>query len=331
MKTLAAVIAGTLAAGASALVISWAILSHPALPASPSNRFPILSRFELPRDYGYFIGDEIPLTLVIETTSDVILNLVNLPQPGDKHGLFEIRDLTITSASPRRGHTVYRAAYILQYFGATPLRAQFERLEVLYALPNDRVGPDNTYAYKSLFTQPVTINLARISPLQTTPAINIKGPLSDRRSGLIWTGFTAGGLLLLTAVCGWLWEWRRHCLHQRAQQSTPPSAVDTALQALRQHGFARPLDEPVVPVALRLSQIIRKYLQDAFALPAFALTTTELASCLDHQPLVQELLYILTRCDTLKYQQSGGSPAEERQLWWEALALFEKLHRADSS
>jgi hypothetical protein len=311
----------------------FVILRAESAPTTASDRFPILSRFELPRSYGYFIGDEIPLTLVIETTGGVVLDLVNLPQKGEKHGLFEVRDLNITSTSPSHDRQVYRAAYTLQYFGITPLTAQFEGMEILYALPDERFGPKNTYTYKSLFTQPVAINLSRIGPFRSTQPIDIKGPLDDKRAGLVCASFTVGTVLLLITLSGWVMQWRRRRQQQqRTSIHTMPSAAEITLRALRQEAAAlHPVDPPTFAVGPRLTHIIREYLQAAFTVPAFALTTAELEGHLKDQPFCQELLYVLERCDTLKHQFPTGSEAEERQLWGEVMTLFEKLHQADAT
>ncbi len=62
-----------------------------------AKRFPIVTRLEMERAYGFFIGDEIPLTLEIEIESGVVLDLVNLPREGEQHGAFEVRRFHLTS------------------------------------------------------------------------------------------------------------------------------------------------------------------------------------------------------------------------------------------
>jgi hypothetical protein len=310
-----------------ALITSSHVASTPA-----TDQFPIVSRFEMPRDYGYFIGDEIPLSLVIETHGDVVLNLINLPQKGDKHGPFEIRDLTITSVALSETHTVYRASYILQYFGATPFTAPFDGLEILYALASERHSPEHTYTYKSLLTQPTTINVSRIGPFYPTHALDLKGPLHNHRDGLILASFLLGVALLLAACGSGLVQWRRYRARYHASLAQRVSPLEQAMATLRQEGRAlQPVDALALPVVTRFSQIVRQYLQHAYGVSAFTSTCAELAVLLHDRVLGPELVFILERCDAFKYDPYTNSPGEERQLWWETITLFEKLQEVQLS
>lgn len=314
--------------------VNQAVLSAPAPAPTPTpapERFPILPRVELARDYGYFIGDVIPLTLVIETTDDVVLDLVNLPHKGETHGVFEVRDLTMTSASMANGQMVYKADYRLQYFGPTPLTTPFKPLEILYALPEHRSAATGTYTYKSLFTQPVPINLARVGPHRQTGALALKGPVEDRRTGMIHAGFGLGALFLLAALGGCTWEWHKRRQRHRTVETAPAAVASTTLQVLCHEGERfRPIDVPTVPASVRLSQLIRHYVQQEYGALALMLTTTELQDLLQGKSCGPELYDLLVRCDALKYQAPSAANPEEQQLWWEAMTLFEKLEQGTS-
>ncbi|WP_218673684.1 hypothetical protein, partial [Candidatus Entotheonella palauensis] len=254
--------------------------------------------------------------------------LVNLPHKGESHGLFEVRDLTMTSASMANGQMVYKANYRLQYFGPTPLTTPFKPLEILYALPEQRSAATGAYAYKSLFTQPVPINLARVGPRHQTGVLALEGPVEDRRTGMIRAGFGLGAFLLLVAFGGCVWEWQKRRQRHRAVETAPATIAATTLQALRHEGERfRPIDVPIAPAAVRLSQLIRNYVQEEYGALALMLTTTELQDLLRDQPCGPELFDLLVRCDALKYQAPSAAQAEEQQLWWEAMTLFEKLEQ----
>jgi len=83
MKTLGAILFVTLIGFGHALAGEKS--DTPAEPTPAPASFPIVTSFELPRDYGYFIGDEIPLTLMIESQKGVVIDLVNLPRQGEQH------------------------------------------------------------------------------------------------------------------------------------------------------------------------------------------------------------------------------------------------------
>ena len=173
------------------LTVSTLILARP-MPAEPPERFPISSQFEFVQNYGNFIGDPIPRSLVIKTAEGVVLDLINLPQKRDVHGLFEIRDLQMTSSPGKNGTQIYRAAYTLQYFGPTPYSAPFGPVEILYALPHDTGASAPVYTYKHLLTQPAVIHIARLSPTASAHAMALKGPVDDQRTGIIWMSFLFG-------------------------------------------------------------------------------------------------------------------------------------------
>jgi hypothetical protein len=312
-----------------ALSVYALITTQPAstvTPAPPA-QFPILSQFELSRDYGYFIGDEIPLTLVIETAADVVLDLVNLPQKGDTHGLFEIRDLHITSSPGENTTQIYRAAYILQYFGPTPYSAPFGPLEILYALPRAPGASQATYTYKRLLTQPAVIHIARLAPLRVTQAVQLKGPVDDQRAGIIWASFFFGTMLVLTAVGGWGWEGYRAWQRRRALAARTPTPAERALQTLQHDATTLfcPPQEPPPPIGVTLDHIIRTYLHAAHQVPAFTLTPAELALHLEGVPHAQNLLRLIERCAALKYQPPAASLTAEQTLWRDTIALFEHL------
>src|SRR5512143_1166123 len=65
-------------------------------PGSPDRgAFPIKVDFDSPKNFGFHIGDEIPLTVTLEVQKGVIIDLVNLPHRNDIHGPFEVREMKI--------------------------------------------------------------------------------------------------------------------------------------------------------------------------------------------------------------------------------------------
>jgi hypothetical protein len=51
--------------------------------SSDQGVFPITVDFHCPRNFGFHIGDEIPLTVTMEAEDGPIVDLVNLPQKGE--------------------------------------------------------------------------------------------------------------------------------------------------------------------------------------------------------------------------------------------------------
>jgi hypothetical protein len=319
-----------------AAALSYTLGSSPrsqaAEPTTAVEPFPILTRFEYPRNYGYFIGDEIPLTLIVETTKGVILDLVNLPKKGEKHGLFEIRDVRLTTAATMQGGTLYRAAYTLQYFGAAPLTVQFTPLEILYAQSEERLSTTQTYSYKSLLTQPVSLSLARIGPYAPTSALDIKGPVADSRTLLLWASIGAGALCLLAAIGAGSRQWYHLRKNRQASGPAYQSPAESILEILRLEGATlRHIAEVALPGVEHLQHLIRQYLGTTHGVSASTLTTSELRDLLHESPYGKELSDLLARCDTIKYESPSASRADARQLWWEAITVFEKLYNTEVS
>jgi hypothetical protein len=315
-------------AGAGSYVALHAFTSTP-VPAvgAPAERFPIVSRFDIPQAYGYFIGDEIPVDLVIETSGDVVLDLVNLPQAGGKFGPFEIRALQVTSAALPQGGKVYRATYTLQYFGPTPFTHVFGPLEILYALPPSPPTSAPTYTYKRLLTQPAVIHMARLGPQRAPLPIQIKGDVDDARTGVVWSLSILGTGFLLVAAGGWGWGQFAAWQQRHAGRVQPRLATRQALQTLQNEAaILFRLPEGVAsPIGGRLEHILRDYVQMAYDVPAFTLTTAELATRLNGAPQAPDILRLLEQCEVLKYQSTPVSPALERELWWQTIVLFEKM------
>ena len=80
-------------------------------------------------------------------------------------------------------------------------------------------------------------------------------------------------------------------------------------------------------VGARLEHVLREYVQTIYQVPAFTLTTSELATQLNGAAQAQDIVGLLQQCEALKYQSPSVPPAVERELWWNTITLFEKLQR----
>jgi hypothetical protein len=316
--------------GASLPMVSYGEAESQAQPEPQSKEtehFPIVTRLEMARTYGYFIGDEIPLMLEIEAEAGVVLDLVNLPREGEQHGAFEVRSFLLTSIDQPNAHRLYRADYRLQYFGAAPLTLQFEPLEILYASGQNRDDVAKRYIYKSLFTQPVTIDISRLGPYRPTTALGPKGPLNEARPWRIGIAAVLGSLCVLVAIAAGARDCWRSYLRRRGRIAGLHSAAAQTLQRLRRGEALRaPSHQPDAMAVGVLGGIVREYLNKAWSVSAYTLTPSELASRLENSaPEVQGVLDLLQQCDTLKYQPGTQDDDEEHVLWDEAVTLFEQM------
>jgi hypothetical protein len=301
--------------------------AQPQSQSEAAEPFPIVTRLEMVRAYGFFVGDEIPLTLEIEAQAGVVLDLVNLPREGEQHGPFEVRRFLLTSVDQPHARRLYRVDYHLQYFGAAPLTLQFEPLEILYASDQHRDDVTQRYIYKSLFTQPVTIDISRIGPYRPTPALGPKGPLDEARPWRIWIAAVLGSLCVLAAMGAGARDCWRSFQRRRGRADGLHSALAQALQRLRREEERRaPNRQPDTTAVGALGGIVREYLNNAWRVSAYTLTPSELAARLaDSTPEVHGVLALLQQCDTLKYQPGTQDEDKEHVLWDEAVTLFEQM------
>jgi hypothetical protein len=168
-----------------------------------------------------------------------------------------------------------------------------------------RAGP---YRFSIVSTLPDTASAADIR--------DIKGPIEPPRR---WDrGRILGALVLLVLLAAALILWRRRRRPEEesvpAVPPVPPQIV--ALQALRK------LEEDALPARgkfeehyLRLSHILRRYVEDRFGLPALESTTNEIEEELRRQRRgvedADELLRILEESDLVKFAKlkPGVEPA----------------------
>jgi hypothetical protein len=292
----------------------------------PIEKFPILPRFEVPRPYGSFIGDQIPLRLIIETTGDVVVNLANLPQKGQKHGPFEITDMQITRQPASSQSRVYQVAYTLQYFGPTPIAAMFEGVEILYANATERHTPQRPYTYKRLITQPVSINISRLSPLHLTASRGHKGTIEDQRVLSVWIGgifttlcFAAASVLGVKSL--------------KKNASPPPHISSTSPPAEEEQDLHVPFYDLLTshPASLedadlvqRLRHTLNAHIQTVYGLPAFSMSSAQIAEHLPNHPDTEAIVSLLECCEVLRSPLPDRQYEGEHEICWEAATRFEK-------
>jgi len=128
-----------------------------------------------------------------------------------------------------------------------------------------------------------------------------------------WVWWTAGGALLaLAALIGWGWWYWRQVNSRPPELPKPWAVAGDALFALEQR---LPLEADVFFVAL--TDLVRRYLEAAFALPATERTTPEFLRELQREagPLTAEqrlmLTDLLTAADRIKF---GRGEATQEQM-----------------
>ena len=144
--------------------------------------FPIKVDFRTPKNFGFHIGDEIPLTVTLEVRNGVIIDLVNLPHRKDIHRPFEVREMKVDKRLEKE-RTVYTVSYRLQCF--TPALAvnkvNFPPLHIGYATPEDWNPMESKYRYRDLYSQSFQVFFSRTAPFFGSMK-ELKGPLLDQKA-----------------------------------------------------------------------------------------------------------------------------------------------------
>jgi hypothetical protein len=300
--------------------------SEDTTPPDPE-AFPMTIDFECPRDFGFHIGDEIPLTVTLAARKGVILDLVDLPQENDIHGPFEVRHRRVHRRIESRG-TTYTVFYRLQCF--TPAiavdRVQFPPLQILWATQEDWDPMESRYRYRTLFSQPYEIFVSRTATYVGVMK-DIKGPIPDRKAAFLWKiAVVGGGMLVIAALITWPWNFIRK-RRETTQAHACPTAKDRALKALqeaRENCFN--YDDHRKRLYFELNAILRDFLKEVFALPGANRPAMEIVRQLKERPEYEELLDLVNRINRVIYE--GSPPVDVESIVRQFNGLLERLDRA---
>jgi hypothetical protein len=291
---------------------------------SDQDAFPITIDFHCPRNFGFHIGDEIPLTVTLVAREGVVLDLVNLPQKQDAHGPFEVRDMRVRKRQ-ESGRSVYTVLYRLQSF--TPAiavdRVSFPPLRISYATREDWDPMESRYRYRSFFSQPFEIFVSRTATY-FGPMKDIKGPMSDKKVTILWKVATmGGGVMALAALITWPLNLIRK-RRERRKEPPCPTARDRALKALqeaRENCFN--YDDHRKRLYFELNAILRNFLKEVFALPTANRPAKEIVSQLKGRPEHEELTDWVSRMNKVIYE--GYPPVDVEAMVRQLSLLLQKL------
>ncbi len=294
---------------------------------SPENEaFPITVDFHCPRNFGFHIGDEIPLTVTMEAEDGPIVDLVNLPQKGETHGPFEVRDVRIRKGR-ENGRAVYTVFYELQSFEPAIAvdRLKFPPLRISYATEGDWNPVESKYHYRSLFSQAFDIFVSRTATY-FGPMKDIKGPIEDGRTALIWKVTTVvGGLMVLLALITWPWDFirRRRRVGGESPNPTPRDRAIKALQEARETCFN--YEDHRKRLFFEINAILRSFLRDVCGLNTANKPSMEIVHELKDRPFYEELKGFVARINQVIYE--GDAPVDVESIVREFSGLLEEIDR----
>ena len=267
-------------------------------------------------------GGRLELTLdrsALTTAESALLRLavqadegvaVAFPDSGDGFGEFAVeRDEEVSERLLDGGRVERVREYVLQPF----LPGEYELPPLTVTLNgSDSISSEAlTIPVESVLQDPETADL-----LDIAEPLDIPAP---------WWWWALGTLLLAVAAVAGLWWWKRRKDKLSAPRVVPPHEIAlTALDALLSEGLLA--GGAVELFYLRLSDIVRRYIEDQFSLRAPEQTTEEFLVAMssgphirrDHQTLLRDFLH---RADMVKFakfvpaaEETGGAVEAARQF-----------------
>jgi len=286
--------------------------------------FPITVDFSCPRDFGFHIGDEIPLRVTLEMDDGPVVDLINLPQKGEIHGPFEVKDLKVHRRW-ENGRTIYTVLYRLQCFEPAIAvdRVKFPPLHISYATEDDWNPVESRYHYRTLYSQPFDIFVSRTATY-FGPMKDIKGPIVDKRATVLgWGAVIVGGLMVLAGFLTWPLDFFRK-RRRIGEHITNPTPRDRALKDL---GEARErcfnYDDHRKHLFFEINTILREFLRDICGLSSANRPSIEIVNQLRDHPFYQDLKGLVTRINQVIY--GGDAPADVESVMRQFTDLLERM------
>lgn len=267
-----------------------------------------------------FIGDEINYSVTVRHTPEVN---VDMPSLAENLGMFELRDYNVLEPQKQNDHIVERTNYVISTFDTGEF--QIPELTIGYT-----VGDDTTR--QTIKTEPIDIVVNSLNPDEAGDIRDIKPPLTpprDYRSLATWIGL---GLLGVAVVLFLIYYIKRRragepILPKRIKPPRP--AHEVAFDELDELKNSDLLENAAYKTHYsRLSEIVRRYIENRYFIAAMEMTTFELLTSLETEQLhteeVDMLRDLLTRCDLVKFARFEPAQQEHEQSFQQAFNFVDR-------
>lgn len=264
------------------------------------------------------IGDTVRYHVRLSRAENV---KVQWPALGANLGAFEIRDYDKPDPRKDKGRIVEEISYTISTFDTG--RFEIPPLTITYQTPPDT-------SWHQLPTEKLEIYVASMRPSQDGDIRDIKSPWELPRDWkMIALVAGIGALVLVLAGLGYYyWRKRQGKSLLPAKREPARPAHEIALEALRRLRESDLLATgKIKEYYVALSEIVRRYIEGRYFVPALELTTGELMGNLQTVALEtsakERLRDLLESSDLVKFAKHAPAPEEHERAFMEAEAFVE--------
>jgi hypothetical protein len=266
------------------------------------------------------IAERLRLTLSVEAPTEMT---ITLPPTGNKLGPFLVLQQNPSGPLPSAPQ---RQQWQQEYL----LEAEHVGELTIPSLPVSFQDAAADATPQQLRTEPFTITVTTVLPddAEITAPKDIASPVELARRGMPpWVWIALAGLLGLVCLGG-IWRYRRRCCLPPAPLLLPAHVLALqALQQLQQENLIA--QQRIEAYYIRLSNILRRYVEWRFGLRAAEQTTEEfLVAVLATGGLIAThrslLSAFLQHCDLVKFARHQPSADDMQQAWESARGFVEQ-------
>ena len=266
------------------------------------------------------IGDLIQYSIVVTRDENVD---VEMPDLGANLGAFEIRDYNDPDPEKRNGEIVQRREYSISTYDIGDY--EIPPVTVRYSVGEDSV-------WKELTTENIKITVESMKPSEAGDIRDIKPPLEIERDLMRIMRFVAAGVIIvLIGILVFIYIKRRRegksFILYRDKPKRPPHEI--ALEELEQLLGGQLLEKgEIKPFYIRISEIIRRYIEGRFFIIAIEMTTTQLINNMNEAEIEKEDVQLvedfLMQCDLVKFAKYIPTSEEHQKVIDQAFEVVNK-------
>ncbi|RKY91665.1 hypothetical protein DRQ15_04425 [candidate division KSB1 bacterium] len=266
------------------------------------------------------IGDLIKYTVTVTRDESV---KVQLPGLAENLGGFEIRDYHVYEPQKQDGKLIDKVEYTISTFDI----GEFEipPLTIFYTLPGDTTR-------QALRTEPIKIVVESVKPSEAGDIKDIKPQVEVPRNWRRIILFASAGVLVVLLILGVIYYLKKRRAGEplfpaKPEILRPPHEV--AFEELEQLKNSDLLQKGEIKLYyIRISDIIRRYIEGRYQIPAIEMTTTDLLQNMHqaeidegHIQLVQQFLEL---CDLVKFAKYIPTDEENVAILQQAYTIVDQ-------